>query len=314
MYKDWVKLLTSNWSVQPDDGICKKSLGTGEFFRRFPDEEAARLFLERRRWGERPACPKCGSEEKQYSQKRGGKQGYYRCNHCTLVYTVRTQTFMERSHVPLHKWLYLIHCFETRNNPNLPRAGWLYISLGISHTASSFMIQRIYDAKKSNSRHLQCGGFLNDIIPIAETAITVSEKELAAWWARAANPQEYARRERQEYARKARQAREKLRQLEFELSLPSREFSKWRPFSRVLVEHRNLSKQLREWTRLARAPARGQGEGLRQHKVGNKQGTAPAKERVRLETVMRVLDSITFTMPGKIWQFFDMVYTQFEVL
>ncbi|MCL1825817.1 MAG: transposase [Betaproteobacteria bacterium] len=103
MYRDWVKLLTSNWSAKPDDGKHNKTLGPAEFFRRFPDEEAARLFLEHRRWGERPACPKCGSEEKQYRQKRGGKEGYYRCNHCALVYTVRTGTFMERSHVPLHK-------------------------------------------------------------------------------------------------------------------------------------------------------------------------------------------------------------------
>ena len=170
-------MLTSNWSAKQGDGRCKQSLGPGEFFRRFPDEEAARLFLERRRWGERPACPKCGSEEKQYRQKRGGKEGYTRCNHCALVYTVRTGTFMERSHVPLHKWLYAIHSVETRSKSDPPGPGWLYRSLGISHTASSFMIQRIFDAMKSNSRHLQDSGFLKDIIPVEERPIVEDEED-----------------------------------------------------------------------------------------------------------------------------------------
>jgi rubredoxin len=79
----------------------------------FPDEGTARLQLERMRWGGSPVCPKCAASNKQWKQRRGCKEGYYRCGACGLVYTVRTGTIFERSHVHLHKWLFAIHLVAT---------------------------------------------------------------------------------------------------------------------------------------------------------------------------------------------------------
>ena len=42
---------------------------------------------------------------KQYRVKRNGVEGYFECGECGKVYTVRTGTIFERSHVPLHKWI-----------------------------------------------------------------------------------------------------------------------------------------------------------------------------------------------------------------
>ena len=34
------------------------------FFRQFPDEDACRKYLEKRRWGNAPVCPHCGNSQK----------------------------------------------------------------------------------------------------------------------------------------------------------------------------------------------------------------------------------------------------------
>ena len=84
-------------------------------------EERARLILEKFRWPDgKPTCPKCGSQRPIYKQSRQGVQGYYRCPALhphpsgtakPFVFTVRTGTLLERSHVPLDKWLYCLACY-----------------------------------------------------------------------------------------------------------------------------------------------------------------------------------------------------------
>jgi hypothetical protein len=56
--------------------MCKVTVSTYDFFKKFPNEEAARLHLEQKRWHGEPVCPKCGCIENQYKQKRDGKEGY----------------------------------------------------------------------------------------------------------------------------------------------------------------------------------------------------------------------------------------------
>ena len=41
------------------------------------------------------------------------KGGFYRCNQCKEDFTVRTGTIFERSHVPLHKWIYAMYLVVT---------------------------------------------------------------------------------------------------------------------------------------------------------------------------------------------------------
>ncbi|HWA92505.1 MAG TPA: IS1595 family transposase [Rhizomicrobium sp.] len=67
----------------------------------FSNEEAARRYLEKRRWPDGVACPFCDE-----SRRIGArKNGFYRCNACKRDFTVRTETVFERSHVPLDKWI-----------------------------------------------------------------------------------------------------------------------------------------------------------------------------------------------------------------
>ena len=79
------------------------------FSQMFPDQETARVYLESRLWPDGPRCPVCGLGERITARK----DGFYRCNQCKEDFTVRTGTIFERSHVPLHKWIYAMYLLVT---------------------------------------------------------------------------------------------------------------------------------------------------------------------------------------------------------
>ena len=74
----------------------------------FRDAEAARVYLESRRWIQSKICPHCDSNNNIIARK-GERRGYYQCKDCHNEFTVRTGTIFERSHVPLHKWILAVH-------------------------------------------------------------------------------------------------------------------------------------------------------------------------------------------------------------
>ncbi len=92
----------------------KHSLSKSELVERLPlacsDETAAVEFLEEQRWGNTPACVKCGSVEvyKMTDAKTGqrNKRYLWRCRDCKEQYTVRIGTVYEESRIPLKVWCY----------------------------------------------------------------------------------------------------------------------------------------------------------------------------------------------------------------
>jgi len=89
--------------------MSKSTISTFELFDLFPDEESARIYLEGRLWPNGTACPTCQAQDRITPRANG----YYRCNACQLDFTVRTGTIFERSHVPLHKWVYAMYLLVT---------------------------------------------------------------------------------------------------------------------------------------------------------------------------------------------------------
>ncbi len=119
---------------------------------RFPTQEAARKFIEEKRWNGKPVCPHCGCSEKQGEVSRVNKAkgtkvgGYYQCSKCRKVYTVRTGTIMERSHIALNKWLFGIYL--TLVNRHGISSMQLAKTIGVGQHAAWFMLQRIREACK----------------------------------------------------------------------------------------------------------------------------------------------------------------------
>lgn len=76
------------------------------------DEQAAVEFLEARRWGDSPACPRCGSLNvyQMMSETNGGrnKDFRWRCRDCKRMHTVRTGCIFEETRLPLRVWCHAI--------------------------------------------------------------------------------------------------------------------------------------------------------------------------------------------------------------
>ncbi len=97
-------------------------------------------------------CPCCGCD-KGISARGGVRQGYYRClRGCGTEFTVRTGTLFERSHVPLHKWLYAAYLVVTARKG----ISSLQLSkeLGVTQKTAWFMLGRLRQAcDKATSTH-----------------------------------------------------------------------------------------------------------------------------------------------------------------
>jgi transposase-like protein len=113
----------------------------------FHDEDAAREYLEGQRWADGVYCPVCGQLDT--VKKLGGKsmgKGWYNCTSCRRKFTVRVGTLYERSHVPLHKWLYATHllCASKKGMS----AHQLHRMLGVTYKTAWFMAHRIREGMK----------------------------------------------------------------------------------------------------------------------------------------------------------------------
>ena len=109
----------------------------------FPDQESARTYLEGRLWPNGPRCPVCGLGER-ITERAGG---FYRCNQCKEDFTVRTGTIFERSHVPLHKWVYAMYLLVTARKGISSMQ--LAKEIGITQKSAWFVLHRLREA---------CGG------------------------------------------------------------------------------------------------------------------------------------------------------------
>lgn len=88
--------------------MCKDTISTFKSVQEFKDPKTAREYIEFRRWGDNPTCPACGND-KNITARKGKRLGYFLCRDCKKEFTVRTGTIFQRSHIPLHKWLYAIY-------------------------------------------------------------------------------------------------------------------------------------------------------------------------------------------------------------
>jgi len=112
----------------------------------FHDDTAARNLIERVRWPDGPVCSHCGVVKHAYAVT--GRSGLYRCAEpeCRKDFTVTTGTVMERSKIPLHKWMmgfYLMNASKKGVS-----AHQLHRALGLTYQTAWFMCHRIREAMR----------------------------------------------------------------------------------------------------------------------------------------------------------------------
>jgi transposase-like protein len=120
--------------------MSRSTISTFQLFSKYPDEASAIAYFEKRLWPNGPMCPACRKTGR--ITKR--KDGFYACKDCLLRFTVRTGTIFERSHVPLHKWLYAMYLLMTA------RKGISSLQLakeiGIRQASAWFLLHRLREA------------------------------------------------------------------------------------------------------------------------------------------------------------------------
>jgi transposase-like protein len=114
---------------------------------RFHDPEKAREYLEAQRWPNGPNCPHCGNAAQAKIKSLHGKShrpGVYQCNECREQFTVTVGTVMERSKIPLNKWLLAMHLMGSSKKGM--SAHQLHRMLGVTYQSAWFLAHRIREA------------------------------------------------------------------------------------------------------------------------------------------------------------------------
>lgn len=112
----------------------------------FTDPDKARAHLEALLWPSgTPICPHCGVEgENTLIQGKSHRPGLYMCNACRKPFSVTVGTIMEKSHIPLNKWVLGFHLMASSKKG--VSAHQLHRQLGITYKAAWFMAHRIREA------------------------------------------------------------------------------------------------------------------------------------------------------------------------
>jgi len=121
-------------------------LNISDLAKYFSDEDAARELLEKMKWPNGAACPRCGGADPykltpKATSKKPGRKGLYKCRACRKQFTVTVGTVFEDSHIPLSKWLLAIHLLASSKKGM--SAHQLHRNLGISYKGAWFMAHRL---------------------------------------------------------------------------------------------------------------------------------------------------------------------------
>jgi transposase-like protein len=82
------------------------------------------------------------------------RPGVYQCKECRKPFSVTVGTLMERSHIPLNKWLAAMHLMTASKKG--VSAHQLHRMLGITYDSAWFLAHRLRDA-------------MREVVPVSET-------------------------------------------------------------------------------------------------------------------------------------------------
>jgi transposase-like protein len=121
----------------------------------FHDEAKAVAHLEASRWPSGPFCPYCGSLN---VHRMAGKTqaGMFLCNDCRDKFSARLGSVMERSHIPVHKWLLAMHLMAASKKGMSSKQ--LQRMLNVSYKSAWFLSMRIREAMSLSAGAGPIGG------------------------------------------------------------------------------------------------------------------------------------------------------------
>src|SRR6266851_2656230 len=135
----------------------------------FQDAEAAREFLESLLWPDGPVCPHCGLiGAARQLQGKAHRPGVYKCKGCEKQFTVTVNTVFERSHIPLNKWLLILHLMVASKKGI--SAHQIHRMLGLTYKSAWFACHRLREAMRDGKFPALLGG-ANKVVEADETFV-----------------------------------------------------------------------------------------------------------------------------------------------
>src|SRR5690242_13449469 len=108
----------------------------------FTDDDKAREYIEALHWPDGPVCPHCGERERVTRLKgEAHRAGLVQCNSCREQFTVTLGTVMERSKIPLRKWVLAMHLLcSSKKGMSTHQLGRM---LGLPYQTAWFLSHRL---------------------------------------------------------------------------------------------------------------------------------------------------------------------------
>ena len=140
----------------------------------YHDETKARAHLESLLWPQGPVCPCCGVMEGRITKLEGKstRPGVYKCKDCRKPFSVTVNTVMERSKVPLTKWLLAVQLMASSKKGM--SALQLMRMIGTTYETAWFLFHRLREC--ANDPKAGPLGGEGKIIEADETYIGGKEK------------------------------------------------------------------------------------------------------------------------------------------
>ena len=135
----------------------------------YHDDNAAREYLEAILWPHGPVCLHCGVIGQATLMKgKTTRPGLYKCRACRKPFTVTMGTVMERSHIPLCKWVLAAQLMASSKKSM--SAHQLHRMLGTSYEAAWFLFHRLREASNDLSGSGPLGG-TNKVVEADESYV-----------------------------------------------------------------------------------------------------------------------------------------------
>jgi transposase-like protein len=123
----------------------------------FHDETKAREHLENLLWPHGPACPHCGViGEATLMKGKSTRPGLHKCKACRKPFTVTMKTVMERSKIPLSKWVLAAQLMASSKKSM--NAHQLHRMIGTNYETAWFLFHRLREAASGVGASIFLGG------------------------------------------------------------------------------------------------------------------------------------------------------------
>lgn len=151
---------------------AQETFSVFEFFKKYPDEESARQYFQNILWGDNLECPHCNS--KKVVVCKDHKPMPYHCASCRKYFSVRTNTVLAESRLPLQTWLLAIYIL-TSSSKGISSVK-LAEYLGITQKSAWFLAHRIRETWLKKQSGDGDSDKLKGIVEVDETYIGGKEE------------------------------------------------------------------------------------------------------------------------------------------